>query len=112
MSRMALKDFTFSDGTHIPKGAMVSAAARARHHDDSVYTNGDTFDGFRFSDIRDQDGQGTKNQFVATNPDYIPFGHGRHAWCVSGLITRQQLVGADVLVVIPIAPAASSPPTS
>lgn len=80
MSRMALKEFTFSDGTYIPKGAMVSAAARAPHHDEDVYADSDTFDAFRFSNIRDQSGQGTTNQFVATNSNYIPFGHGRHAW--------------------------------
>ncbi|KAF8575896.1 cytochrome P450 [Ramaria rubella] len=79
MTRKALKDFTFSDGTHIPKGALVSAASTATHHNEAMYNNSDTFDGFRFSDIREKDGQGMTNQFVATNPDYISFGHGKHA---------------------------------
>ncbi|KAF8583911.1 cytochrome P450 [Ramaria rubella] len=79
MTRLALQDFTFSDGTLIPKGAMVSAASSTRHHDDEIYGNGDVFDGFRFSEIREQEGLGTTNQLVATNPDYIAFGHGRHA---------------------------------
>ena len=83
MTRIALKDVTFSDGTFVPRGSMVSAAASPRHHDNEIYSNGDTFDGFRFSEIREQEGKGTLNQFVATNPDYISFGHGSHAWYVS-----------------------------
>ncbi|KAF8507441.1 cytochrome P450 [Gautieria morchelliformis] len=79
MTRMALKDVTFSDGTTIPRGAIVSAVASACHHDDDIYSNGDTFDGFRFSDLREQGGNGNMNQFVATNPNFIAFGHGSHA---------------------------------
>jgi len=79
LTRKAIKDFTFSDGTRIPKGAFVSATATARHCDNDVYPDGEKFDAFRFSNIRDEDGQGTKNQMVATSSDYLPFGHGRHA---------------------------------
>ena len=34
MNRMVLKDFTFSDGTTIPAGTMVTAASYATHHDE------------------------------------------------------------------------------
>lgn len=77
-----MKDFILSDGTSIPKGAFVSAAAYPIHHDDDNYTGGDKFDGFRFAKIRAQDGLNTTNQFVNTSPGYIPFGHGKHAWLV------------------------------
>ena len=81
--RKALKDYTFSDGTFIPKGALIAAAAHPTHLDDAIYPNASTFDGFRFSDIREKAGQDiTTNQFVATNPDYVPFGHAKHAWYV------------------------------
>jgi hypothetical protein len=40
------------------------------------------FDPFRFSDMRAEGGQGVKHHLVTTHPDYIPFGHGRHAWLV------------------------------
>ncbi|KAF8574243.1 cytochrome P450 [Ramaria rubella] len=79
ISRKTLKDFRFSDGTRIPKGTLVSAPADAIHHDNAVYPNASTFDGFRFSDIPGQAGHAVSNQFVATNPEYIPFGYGKHA---------------------------------
>ncbi|KAF8575897.1 cytochrome P450 [Ramaria rubella] len=79
MSRKALKDFTFSDGTHIPKGGTVSAIATARQRDNEVYKNGAEFDPFRFSNVEDNCDLGT-NQMTATSLDYLPFGHGRHAW--------------------------------
>lgn len=86
ISRTALKNFTFSDGTKVTKGMMISAASTPRHLDDEVYPNPETFDGFRFSKIREQEGRSTTNQLVATNPDYIAFGHGSHAWYVGFLV--------------------------
>lgn len=80
MDRKVLKPFTFSDGTHLPEGAFVSVAAQSTHSDGSSYPNADTFDAFRFSDMRASEGEGTKHSFVTTGVDYIPFGHGRHAW--------------------------------
>jgi cytochrome P450 len=82
MGRLALRDHTFSDGTRVPKGAFVSAVSTPRHLDDEVYPDAKTFQGFRFSDMRDEEGEGAKNQLVATSLDFLPFGHGRHAWCV------------------------------
>lgn len=34
MTRMALKDFTFSNGTVIPAGTIVSVVSYGMHHDD------------------------------------------------------------------------------
>jgi cytochrome P450 len=82
MSRLALKDFTFSDGTFIPKGTLISAAAGPIHGDNEIYPNAAVFDPFRFSKMRDEEGEGVKHHLVTTQPDYVPFGHGRHAWCV------------------------------
>ncbi|KAF9225192.1 cytochrome P450 [Gyrodon lividus] len=79
MTRKAMKDFTFSDGTVVPKGATVSVAARPTHLDNENYDNADMFDPFRFANIRDDEGEGTKHQFVSTNLEYLAFGHGRHA---------------------------------
>ncbi|KAF8528499.1 cytochrome P450 [Hysterangium stoloniferum] len=76
MTRKALMDFTFSDGTVIPKGTFISAAATPMHLDDEVYADAGVFNGFRFSGIN---GQGVKSQLSSTNPDFIRFGHGRHA---------------------------------
>jgi len=79
LARKAIKDFTFSDGTVVPKGALICAAAGAVHLDDGIYAKASVFDGFRFSDIREKEGRADPNQFAATNPDYIAFGHGKHA---------------------------------
>ena len=82
MTRKALKDFRFSDGTLIPAGTFVSAATMPIHHDDEFYANPDVFDPWRFAHKREEDGEGIKHQYVNTSAEYIPFGHGRRAWYV------------------------------
>ncbi|KAI0778805.1 cytochrome P450 [Trametes elegans] len=80
LTRKALKDVTLHDGTRIPRGAIVMAAADATHHDETLYANADVFDPFRFSRLRaSAEGEGTKHQFVNTSLEYIAFGHGKHA---------------------------------
>ncbi|EMD34619.1 hypothetical protein CERSUDRAFT_86021 [Gelatoporia subvermispora B] len=78
LTRIALKDLHLSDGTHIPAGTIVVAAALPMHSDDEYYPNAAQFDPFRFSKMR-EDGEGTKHQFVSTSVEYISFGHGKHA---------------------------------
>ncbi len=80
--RKALKDLHFSDGTRIPAGTVLVTAANATHLDEENFHNPDIFDPFRFSDMRDEDGESTKHQFVSTSVDYVAFGHGKHAWLV------------------------------
>jgi cytochrome P450 len=80
MSRLALQDFTFSDGTFIPKGTLISVAAGPIHAENDIYPNAGAFDPFRFSNMRADEGESVKHHLVTTQPDYIPFGHGRHAW--------------------------------
>ncbi len=83
MGRKAMKDITLSDGTRIPKGTFVNAPAYAMHHDDAHLEHADTFDPFRFARMRSVEGQSAKHQLTSTSPEYIPFGHGQHAWYVS-----------------------------
>lgn len=67
MGRIVSKDFTFSDGLKVPKGAFLSCAASAMHNDAEIYENPDVFSPFRFSDVRGHGhGEETKHQFVAT----------------------------------------------
>lgn len=80
MARLALKDFTFSDGTFVPKGTFVLAAAQPIHYDEENYQDSHKFDGFRFAEIRNQDGLKATNQFINTSLDYLAFGHGKNAW--------------------------------
>ncbi|KAF8546289.1 cytochrome P450, partial [Imleria badia] len=73
LSRKAVNDFAFSDGTLILKGTRVNAGLIALHHDDALYENSKLFDPVP------EDGEGAKHRFVATSPEYLSFGHGLHA---------------------------------
>ncbi|KZT08878.1 cytochrome P450 [Laetiporus sulphureus 93-53] len=78
--RKTVQDVTFSDGTHVPKGVLVFATASATHRDKEVYENAGAFRPFRFADMRASgEGENVKHQLVAISPEYIAFGHGKHA---------------------------------
>ncbi|KAI8990628.1 cytochrome P450 [Trametes punicea] len=79
LTRKVLKDMRLHDGTLIPRGSTIMVAADATHYDGSIYADADVFDPFRFSRMREQDGDGTKGQFVNSTLDYFSFGHGKHA---------------------------------
>ncbi|KAJ7765820.1 cytochrome P450 [Mycena maculata] len=83
---VAQDGFTFSDGTRIPYGAMLTVTGGPAHSDAAIYDHPETFDGFRFSRMRDQqtnaadDGEGVFNrQMVSTGHDHLVFGHGKHS---------------------------------
>jgi cytochrome P450 len=80
VARKAMKDFTFSDGTFIPKGTMIGVAARCVHHDEKFYENPGVFQPFRFAEMQEDDSESAKYQFVSTAIEYLAFGHGKHAW--------------------------------
>lgn len=88
MNRKVLKPYTLSDGTHLPVGSMVACNSSAAHFNEETYEKADEFDGFRFANkivTENEDGTETLNlrrQMVATSHEYLPFGHGRHAWFV------------------------------
>ncbi|KAF9067154.1 cytochrome P450 [Rhodocollybia butyracea] len=77
MTRMALRDFTFSDGTVVPAGTIVAVASQALHHDGAYYKDPETFKPFRFSDLREQEGESLKHQMAAVDPAFVLFGGGR-----------------------------------
>ncbi|OBZ73117.1 Ent-kaurene oxidase [Grifola frondosa] len=77
ISRKAMQDFTFSDGTVIPAGTLVSTASLATHLDESVYADAKKFKPWRF--VSAHDDEGGSHQLVSTSTEYTPFGHGRHA---------------------------------
>lgn len=92
MTRKAFTDYTMSDGTFLPKGSFVSVNADAVHFNDSNYAHADEFDGFRFCKEDDEKAAASessvKHQMVTTSVEYVPFGHGKHAWCVNTVYTR------------------------
>ncbi|KAJ7449346.1 cytochrome P450 [Mycena galericulata] len=87
---VAQDGFTFSDGTEIPYGAILTVTGGPAHSDAAIYDHPETFDGFRFSRMRDQlgvktnaadDGEGVlfNRQMVSTGHDHLVFGHGKHS---------------------------------
>lgn len=83
MMRKAVQNFTFSDGTFIPKGTIVSVAMEGIYKDDDIYPDAQTFRPFRFADMHDPDnGTGEQLSMVNTGINWLPFGHGKHAWSV------------------------------
>ena len=92
----------------LPKGTIVSFLSYPVHRNDANYEDAMSFDPFRFSKLREREaasatavkeeteaasrkesgvgagvsgaaGTGAKLAFVATSPEYMPFGHGRHS---------------------------------
>ena len=84
MERKALKDFTFLDGTFIPKGTHI-AAAHSVHLDEKFYEDPLSFKPFRFVEAREgvnDASDAVNNQLTTTSLQYLLFGHGKHAWSV------------------------------
>lgn len=80
MTHKVLQDFTFSDGTFVPKGDHICTGTPMTHHKEEYYANPREFNPWRFSDMRDETGEGVRHQMVNTTAEYLPFGLGRHAW--------------------------------
>ncbi|PPQ87954.1 hypothetical protein CVT25_001139 [Psilocybe cyanescens] len=79
MRRKVVKDFTFSNGVTLPAGTHLAVATYATHMDPEIYDNPHQFKGFRFAEMREEEGENIKHQIVSLSPDYLVFGAGRHA---------------------------------
>lgn len=84
--RKVLVDGVVTDtGVALPKGSLFTFLGQPAHLDERNYEDSTKYDPWRFSRMRDVvSGQerGSKSGslgFVTTGPDYLPFGHGRHA---------------------------------
>lgn len=80
--RKAMKDVILSDGTVIPAGTLCGVAAECTHLDEDSYDDAAVFKPFRFADMREDESERIKYQYVNTSPEYVAFGHGKHAWFV------------------------------
>ncbi|KAJ5884561.1 hypothetical protein N7504_012133 [Penicillium tannophilum] len=78
LNRLALKAIPLSDGTVIPKGAMIAVSAHV-NQDETIYPNPEKYDGYRFLKKRQEPGHEHKHQFVTTTRESYGFGHGVHA---------------------------------
>ncbi|KAI5919905.1 putative cytochrome P450 [Camillea tinctor] len=88
---------TTPSGVHLPRGTKVSVPAYFIMRDEAAYAGAETFRPFRFSDRRNGNGQvksgedvensqktddhvrRARNALPTTSPDFLVFGHGRHA---------------------------------
>ena len=78
--RKVMNNYTFADGLTVPKGETLATPARAIHMDNEIYPDAHVFDGFRFSKMREQEGEQAKHHSVNTSTSFLAFGHGLHAW--------------------------------
>ena len=86
LSRTAMRDVVLNDGTFVPKGTLILAAAHAVHHDENYYNNPMIFNPFRFCPPLEQEEEVHQRQFTTTSLEYLPWGHGHLAWCVVMLL--------------------------
>ncbi|KAJ4288118.1 hypothetical protein N0V90_012135 [Kalmusia sp. IMI 367209] len=77
--RRVMRDITLSDGTYLPQGISIEVDSSARYHDPAHFENPESFDGLRFSRLREQTKQKGAHQYVASNEDYVFWGQGKHA---------------------------------
>ena len=88
-------EYVFSDGTVVPKGAIISATQSATQLDEVYYKRAEMFEGFRFSNLREkvldrdrqevrEEGEGNtedwKLRYTGTGVEFLAFGGGRHVW--------------------------------
>jgi len=82
MTRRALADYTFSDGTKIPAGSTLSVSTTHGHLNPETYEDPMKFDGFRFIKMKEHaEAEGLtdrKFDMVTTSLQSLAFGHGRH----------------------------------
>ena len=62
LTRLALQDITLSDGFFILKGTYTAFSSLGISRNPSLYSNPETFDGFRFSKLREQPGNENRYQ--------------------------------------------------
>jgi len=78
MSRTVMKPWTLSNGVTLPKGIDIYVVGLVNRG--PIYENPEVFDGYRFYNMRESEknnsGRGVQHQMVATNKNFISFGHG------------------------------------
>ncbi|KAI1678108.1 Cytochrome P450 [Pyrenophora tritici-repentis] len=78
MNRRAEENLVLSDGTEIPKGALL-AVPTTMMQSDSTYQEAHVFKGDRFLRLKEATGDEKKHLLVTTSSEHIGFGHGLHA---------------------------------
>ncbi|KAK4464954.1 putative cytochrome P450 E-class, group IV [Cladorrhinum samala] len=84
-NRKVLKSFALSSGQVIPAGVIIEVPAEALTRDPEIFPNPDTFQPWRFYDLRSElrnEGEADKaaqHQFASIGQTVLTFGYGRHA---------------------------------
>ncbi|CAN8100628.1 unnamed protein product [Discula destructiva] len=78
LNRKAVDDFELSTGLVIPKNTMLGVGP-THMWDDTFYSDGEKFDGYRFLRMKNDSEKRQMAPFVSTSPQHLGFGHGSHA---------------------------------
>ncbi|KAL2860080.1 cytochrome P450 [Aspergillus pseudodeflectus] len=78
MVRTTTSPVTFSDGLQVPRNTRTLVSCH-NMWTDSVHSNPEEFDGYRFLKLRRLPGQENWTQLVSTSNKHLGFGHGMHA---------------------------------
>lgn len=66
--------------TYLPEGSTISSPTLAIHRDPTIYPDPDSYIPFRFADLKASSKTIAANlNFSTTSPQFVHFGHGRHA---------------------------------
>ena len=79
--KVMVPDLTTPGGHVLPKGTIVSFLTWSAQTDPHTHADPLTYDPFRFvrGAASAEDGEKKTRNFVTTAPDFLPFGHGKHA---------------------------------
>ncbi|KAJ3580339.1 hypothetical protein NPX13_g217 [Xylaria arbuscula] len=79
-NRKVARPLKFEDGTTLPVGTYITMPSHAVATDPDIYSNPETFDGFRFYDKRmSAKVEANRHQFATTGPESLAFGQGKTA---------------------------------
>lgn len=78
--RMALQDFTFSDGSHVPAGNLVAVPQHAVMRDERTYKNPEAFDGHRFYTPEIDVDSTYSTKYTDVKWEFPYWGSPNHAW--------------------------------
>lgn len=95
------------EGWRLPRGAYVGVDVHSVMHDPEIYDRPETYDALRFSRPReaflarvveerrmDEALRLNSTGLITTSDTFLPFGHGRHAWCVLLLLSSPLFASA------------------
>ena len=86
-----MQPLTLSDGTSLPRGAIVCVPVHQVTHDPNIWIDPERFDGFRFFKLRNANvSRDAEFQFAAVNTNSLGFGYGRFA-CPGRVFAAAQL---------------------